>query len=198
VKRKFIVTIARQYGSGGLMIAKQLSDTLNIPFYDKTLLQIAAKKSGLGENFFEKADEDKNFLTSGMFADVFNTNPISDDLLFKIQSDVIRQIAQRESAIFVGKCADYILREHPNCISIFIYADKKDKIKRISLKNNISQKEAEKLIGHKDKERAKYYNYYTQKIWGAAESYNLCVDSSILGIDETSSLIRYFIEKKLK
>ena len=198
MKRKFIVTIARQYGSGGLMIAKQLSDALNIPFYDKTLLQIAAKKSGLRENFFEKSDEDKNFLTSGMFTDVFNTNPMFDDLLFKIQSDVIRQIAQKESAIFVGRCADYILREHPNCISIFIYADKKDKIKRISLKNNISQKEAEKLISHKDKERAKYYNYYTQKIWGATESYNLCVNSSILGIHETGSLIRYFIEKKFK
>ncbi|MDR2251258.1 MAG: cytidylate kinase-like family protein [Endomicrobium sp.] len=198
MKRKFIVTIARQYGSGGLMIAKQLSDALNIPFYDKTLLQIAAKKSGLGKVFFEKADEDKNFLTSGMLTDAFNTNLIFDDLLFKIQSDVIRQIAQKESAIFVGRCADYILREHHNCISIFLYADKKDKIKRISLKNNISQQEAEKLIGHKDKERAKYYNYYTQKLWGAAESYNLCVNSSILGIDETSCFIRYFIEKKFK
>jgi cytidylate kinase len=198
VKRKLIVTIARQYGSGGLMIAKQLSDALKIPFYDKTLLQIAAKKSGLGEFFFEKTDEDKNFLTSGMFADVFNTNPIFDDLLFKIQSDVIRQIAQRESAIFVGRCADYILRKYSNCISIFIYADKKDKIKRISLKNNISQKEAEKLIGHKDKERAKYYNYYTQKIWGTTESYNLCINSSILGINETVSLICCFIEKKFK
>jgi cytidylate kinase len=198
VKRKFIVTIARQYGSGGLMIAKQLSNVLSIPFYDKTLLQIAAKKSGLEENFFEKSDEDKNFLTSGMFANVFDTNSIFDDLLFKIQSDVIRQIAQKESAIFVGRCADYILREHPNCISIFIYADKKDKIKRISLKNNISQKEAETLIGHKDKERFKYYNYYTQKIWSSAESYNLCVNFSILGIDETVFLIRYFIEKKFK
>jgi cytidylate kinase len=198
VKRKFIVTIARQYGSGGFMIAKQLSDALNIPFYDKTLLQIAAKKSGLGEKFFEKADEEKDFLTSGMFADVFNTNPVVDDLLFKIQSDVIRQLAQKESAIFVGRCADYILREHRNCISIFIYADKKDKIKRIGLKNNISQEEAEKFINHKDKERAKYHNYYTQKIWGEAESYNICVNSSILGIDETVYLIRYFIEKKFK
>jgi cytidylate kinase len=197
VKRKFAVTIARQYGSGGLMIAKRLSDALNVPFYDKTLLQIAAKKSGLGENFFEKADEDKNFLTAGISANAFNTNPIFDDSLFKIQSDIIKQLARKDSAIFVGRCADYVLRDYPYCVNIFIYANDKDRIQLLVLEKNIIEKEAEERMQRVDKERAKYYSYYTQKIWGAINFYHLCVNSSVLGIDETAYFIQSFIEKSL-
>ncbi|MDR1087158.1 MAG: cytidylate kinase-like family protein [Endomicrobium sp.] len=198
MEKKFAITIARQYGSGGLMIAERLSHILNIPFYDKALIQLASKKSKLGESLFEKADEYKKFLAAELFEDVFNANPILDDSLFKIQSDVIKQIARKESAIFVGRCADYVLREHFNCISIFISANIEERIKRVSLRSNISHEKAEKLIYHTDKERAKYYNYYTQKIWSIAQSYNLCINSSVLGIDETASFIRYFIEKKFK
>jgi cytidylate kinase len=180
------------------MIAKLLSSTFNIPFYDKNLLQIASKKSGLGENIFANADEEKKISISGAFENVFNTNPIFNDSLFKIQSDIIKQLARKDSAIFVGRGADYVLRDLLDCTNVFIYADKKDRIKRLSLERNISEKEAEEQMRRTDKERAKYYNYYTQKIWGAAESYHLCINSSILGIDETASFIKSFIEKKLK
>ncbi|MDR2436654.1 MAG: cytidylate kinase-like family protein [Endomicrobium sp.] len=195
--KKYALTIGRQYGSGGLAIAKLLSKSLSIPFYDKTLLQMAAQKSGLEENFIEKFDEDKNFLTATMFSDVFNSSPILYDSLFKIQSNIIRQLAKKDSAIFVGRCADYVLRDFPDCLNIFIYADEKDKTQRLVSEKSITQKEAQERIHRVDKDRAKYYGYYTQKIWGAINSYHLCVNSSVLGIDETACFIQYFVEKSL-
>lgn len=197
MKKKYTVTIAREYGSGGLVIAKSLSKSLNIPFYDKTLLQMAAQKSGLEENFIKKIDEDKNFFTTAMFSDVFNSSSILGDSLFKIQSDIIRQLAKKDSAIFVGRCADYVLRDYPHCVNIFIYANEKYKIQRLVSEKGITQKEAQEQIRRVDKDRAKYYNYYTQKIWGAINSYHLCINSSVLGTDETASFIQSFVEKNL-
>jgi cytidylate kinase len=197
VVKKYTLTIGRQYGSGGLAIAKLLSKSLNIPFYDKALLQMAAQKSGLAENFIEKIDEDKNFLTAAIFPDAFNSSPILDDSLFKIQSDIIKQLVKKDSAIFVGRCADYILRDYPDCINIFIYANEKDKIQRLVSEKGITQNEARERIHRVDKDRAKYYGYYTQRIWGAVSSYHLCINSSVLGIDKTACFIQYFVEKSL-
>jgi len=205
VNKKFAITIARQYGSGGFLIGKKLSKDLNTAFCDKELIKIASEKSGLGKELFEAADEKKHFWFLGglheLFANIFgleqsNNNIILNDSLFKIQSDIIKQLAEKESSIFIGRCANYVLRNHPKCINVFVYADIKDRIKRISLHKNITDNKALEEIEHVDRERSKYYNYYTGKVWGAADSYHLCINSSILGIDETAELIRFFIERK--
>jgi len=127
-----------------------------------------------------------------------NNNYLSNDALFKIQSDVIRELAEETSCLFVGRCADYILRENPRCVNIFISASKEDRINRVCQKMNISPEKAEDLIDKTDRERASYYNYYSYKVWGAASTYHLCIDSSALGIDETVAFIKLFIQKKLK
>ena len=120
-----------------------------------------------------------------------------NETFFKIQSDVIRQLAKKESCVFVGRCADYILREDPRCINVFITANTDDRIKRIAQSHELSVEKAQTLIEKTDKKRAEYYNFYSNKVWGAAESYHLCINSSVLGIDETVAFIRRFIEQKL-
>jgi cytidylate kinase len=206
VNEKIAITIARQYGSGGFLIGKKLSKDLNTAFYDKELIKIASEKSGIGKELFEALDEKKHFWLLGglheLFANIFgfeeqnSNNIILNDSLFKIQSDIIKQLAGKGSSIFIGRCANYVLRNHPKCINIFVYADIKDRIKRISLHKNITDNKALKEIERADRERSKYYNYYTGKVWGATDSYHLCINSSALGIDKTVELIRFFIGKK--
>jgi cytidylate kinase len=200
----YAVTVGRQLGSGGKQIGELLSQKLNIPCYDKELIQMASLESGLGKEFFEKADEQNthsffgNFLGfhSGCMGDNLG-NYLSNETLFKIQSDVIKELAEKESCIFVGRCADYILRDHLSCLTIFITANTEDRIRRISQNEHISEKEAAILIEQTDKKRAAYYNYYSNKEWGKATSYDLCVNSSVFGIDAVISLIETYIRKNL-
>ena len=124
-------------------------------------------------------------------------NCLSNDALFKVQSDVIRKLAAQQSCLFVGRCADYILREHPRSVSIFISANKEERITRLCSLHSISTTEAEEMMQRTDKRRAEYYNYYSYKIWGAAATYDLCINSSILGIEETVNMAEDFIRKKL-
>jgi cytidylate kinase len=196
---KFVITISRQYGSGGILIAEQLSKCLNIKYYDKNLLLIAAKKSGLKEEILEQFDEKKRLFFSENLTEFYNNikNLVSNDTIFQIQSDIIKTLARKDSAIFVGRCADYVLRDMRNCVNIFIYANLQDRIKRISEKSNISKDEALKQINIIDEERSKYYNYYTGKVWKNIDSYDLSINSSILGINDTADIIASFV-KKLK
>ncbi len=202
--KKYVINIGRQLGSGGLMIGEKLSRQLDIAYYDKELIHLAAQKSGLCKEFFERADEKTKF---SFFSDSLGwlSNPMSEgyldnylhnETLFRIQSDVIRQLAEKQSCIFIGRCADYILRDHPCSTNIFITADLKDRIQRVAEKQKVSRKKAEEVIERTDKHRARYYNYYTNKEWGVAASYHLCINSSTLGIDETACYIREFIEKR--
>ncbi|MDR0686163.1 MAG: cytidylate kinase-like family protein [Dysgonamonadaceae bacterium] len=187
---KYIITIGRQLGSGGKIIGEKLAQKLNIACYDKELINIASKESGLGTEFFEKADEKSNFNALDSYFG-FRTgymgngsvNCLCNETLFKIQSDVIRNIAGRESCIIVGRCADYILRESNRLLRIFISANDNDRTKRLADSKNITEKEASVMIEHADKKRAAYYNYYSNKEWGNAASYDLCLNSSTLGID---------------
>ncbi len=207
MKEKYIINIGRELGSGGKSIGERLAQFYNIHVYDKKLIKLAAEESGLCQNFFEKADENnKGFIASlmgGMRIPFLGDgsmydNYLSNDALFKIQSDVIRKLAEQESCIFIGRCADYILREHPRCVNIFITADMKDRIKRIcSLNPELSAEDAEIYLEKADKKRSSYYNYYSNKTWGAAATYHLCVNSSVLGLDETTEYIKEFINKKL-
>ena len=198
-----IITIGRQLGSGGRHIGKQLAEQLGLSFYDKELINIASKESGLCEDVFEQADEKKNRslfsnwfgLRSSLMSGDFQVNScMSDESLFQIQSDVIRKLAEQQSCVFVGRCADYILRENPCCINIFISAEINDRICRVSKMMQISHEKAKELIRQTDKKRADYYNYYTNKEWGVAKSYHLCINSSLLGEDETLKFILKYIQ----
>jgi hypothetical protein len=178
-----------------------LSKRLEIPCYDKELIQLASRESGLGKEFFEKMDEKGSYtFLSSLFSFhsgyTGDNNYLCNETLFKIQSDVIKELAEKESSIFVGRCADYILRNQQRMIRIFISADWKDRIHRVSTKDAISEKEAEILIEQTDKKRAEYYNYYSNKIWGMSTSYDLCINSSIFSFEEIVSFIEEYVNKK--
>lgn len=204
MNKKIIVTIGRQFGSGGRTIGKKLAEQLGITYYDKELINLASKESGICGEFFEKADE-KNTgsllkaLAMGFTMNnaIFQCNDyLSNESLFQIQSDVIRKVAAEGSCVLVGRCADYILREEKDCINIFVSASPEDRMRRAMEYNHTGEKEAIEMIYKADKSRASYYNYYTDKIWGAAESYDLCINSSRYGIDKTTDFIRAFIEMR--
>ena len=205
MNEKFVINIGRQLGSGGRQIGEKLAAQFGIGFYDKELINIASKESGLGKEFFEKADEKQSHsiiggllgLRTNISNEVYVNNYLSNETFFKIQSDVIRDLAEEKSCVFVGRCADYILRDHPRSVNVFITADTKDREKRVALDKNITLEKAHDVIEKTDKKRAEYYNYFSNKVWGAAGSYHLCINSSVLGIDETVAYIHRFIEQKL-
>jgi len=202
----FVINIGRQLGSGGRQIGEKLADGFGIGFYDKELIQLASKESGLGKEFFERADEKSSFsfiggllgLRTNISNEVYTNNYLTNETFFKIQSDVIRELAGKESCVFVGRCADYILRDNPRCINVFITADTDDRIKRVAQTYQLSLDKAQELIVKTDKKRAEYYNYYSNKVWGAAGSYHLCINSSVLGTDQTVAFITQFIKQRLK
>ncbi len=204
MNKYYVITIGRQLGSGGLIIGEKLAAQLGISFYDKELIQIAAQESGLGKEYFEQADENKGYSIFGGFfglrgtiaEEPFSTYYLNNETLFKIQSDVIRKLAEKGSCLFVGRCADYVLADNPRCLNIFVYADMKDRIKRIEELQKITAEKARDFIDKSDKKRAGYYNYFSNKVWGVAESYHLCINSSVLGIDETVTLIRQLATKR--
>ncbi|MDR1743608.1 MAG: cytidylate kinase-like family protein [Dysgonamonadaceae bacterium] len=202
----FVLNIGRQLGSGGREIGMLVAKKLNIAYYDKELILIASKESGLGKEIFEQADEKKstfkfgkNFWGGGnSLSNYYVSNYLHGESLFKIQSDVIKGLAAKQSCLFVGRCADYVLRNHPHCINIFISADADTRINRLIYRQIIESPErAQDLISKTDKKRAQYYNYYTNKEWGMASSYHLCIDSSILGVEKTADFIIAFVKEKL-
>ena len=203
---KIILTIGRQFGSGGREIGQKLSEALGIAYYDKELLSAAAKESGLCEEVFARADERASSGMSYAFSMGFSymgiltpyNDILSNDELFRIQSDAIRNIAEKESCILVGRCADYILRDNPACISFFIHNTMENRIQRLVEGLNITVEEAKEKISKIDKSRSAYYNYYTNKVWGMASSYNFSIDASVLGIDESVAFMKSFVEKKLE
>ncbi|MBP7504874.1 MAG: cytidylate kinase-like family protein [Prolixibacteraceae bacterium] len=199
----FAITIGRQLGSGGREIGKKIAEELGIAFYDKELLQIASRESGLGKEFFEQMDEKKSHSIFGgllnlqnTFSDEFYTNYyLSNETLFKIQSDVIRNLAERESCLFLGRCADYVLKDSPRRLNVFISADPEERIRRTATLRQVSETKAREIIIKTDKKRAEYYRFYSNKTWGAAESYHLCINSSVLGIEETAAFLLRFIRQ---
>lgn len=205
MKDDFMITIGRQLGSGGRQIGQLLSKRLNISYYDKELITIASEKSGLVKEVFEKADEKKRFTFTGGLMGLkipvldsgFSNNYLWNEMLFKIQSDVIQNLANEKSCIFVGRCADYVLRDYPRLLSVFINAELEDRIKRVEEYYALNEKKAIDMIEKTDKKRAGYYNYYSNKLWGVAESYHLCINSSVLGIEATTDFIEHFLKKRL-
>lgn len=206
-KNKTIITIGRQLGSGGRTIGKKLAERLGIAYYDRELINLASKESGICGEFFEKADEKTSGGLLKAFAMGFSMNSaifqnndyLSNESLFQIQSDVIRKVAAEGSCVLVGRCADYILRDESNCLNVFVTARMEDRIKRVLEYNNeLKENEVEEFINKADKSRSAYYNYYTDKVWGAAASYDLCVNSSYYGIEATVDYILTFWENNTK
>ena len=204
--RKIIINIGRQLGSGGLAIARILAEKMDCKFYDKEILNLAAKESGFSEKFFEQNDENKGFLHSlfhfrapyiGSGSSSFYANNFSQESLFKFQSNAIRKAAEEGNCIFVGRAADYVLRDFEHVINVFITADLSERICCIAERHQCSPGEAEKIIKHKENERASFYNFYTGKRWGASESYDLCVNSSLLGQEKTADYIMDFALKAI-
>ena len=201
----FVINIGRQLGSGGRAIGKRLSQELGIAYFDKEILTIAARESGFCTEVFERSDEQKGFFRSVLGNLVpmmssggdFYNNQLSDEHLFPLQAEAIRKAAQQQSCIFIGRCADYILRDHPRHINLFFTANLEDRVARMASEKGITAEQAEELIEKTDRRRADYYNYYSGKTWGAAESYDLCINTSHLGFEGTAKMLIEYIESRV-
>lgn len=187
--KHIIINIGRQFGSGGKSVASSLGEKLGIQVYDNELIIKAAAESGFSPDLFRRSDEKKRIVELG-----FQTAGLNDREIFKIQSKVIRDIAQSASAIFVGRASDYVLRDM-DCLDVFITAPDENRIARIRERAGISGEEAARLMAKMDKGRESYYNFFTFSHWGVASNYDLCVDSSILGIDGTADFIIDFARR---
>ena len=189
-----IINIGRQFGSGGGFVAQAIGRKLGIPVYDNELISKAAEESGYSKSVFEGGEKRRSlfsmssFFASGRLAYGESSGYVNDDMLFKIQSDVIRGIAEKGDAIIVGRCADYILRDLP-CLDVFVCAPMEYRIQRLVKNEGLDPEEAEQLMRRKDRTRESYYNFYTFGSWGVASNYDLCIDSSILGIEGTADCI---------
>jgi len=201
MEKKILINIGRQYGSGGKLVAIALSEMIDIPVYDNDLISKAAEESGFSRELFAGSDEKKNFLSlsslfsSNRFGGALSNNFINDNELFRIQSQAILKLAENGSGIFIGRASDYVLREM-DCIDVFICAPIEDRIKRVAQRLSITEGEAEKVIAKNDKGRESYYNYFTFGNWGVAGNYDLCLDSSILGIEGTAAFIIEFGKRR--
>ena len=201
--KHIIINVGRQVGAGGQEIGRMLAQDFEAKFYDRELLNLAAKESGFSEKIFKQNDEKKGFLR-GLFniqaphmigGSLYGSN-FSQDSLFQFQSDAIRKAASEGSCVFLGRCADYILRDFDNVVNVFITASIDFRVELVSKVKDLDAEHARRLIEQVESRREQYYNYYTGKKWGAAESYDLCVDASLLGLEDTEKIIADFIRKR--
>ncbi len=199
---KYIITISRQFGSGGRIFGKSLAETLNIDFYDKELVSLAAKESGYNPEIFENVDERAtNSLLYSLSMGIYNLGngyaPMRDmpvnDKLYLLQHKIIKQLAVKPCVI-VGRCADYILKDRKNLLRIYIYANMEDRIKSAIKLHDVPENKAEAIIKKTDKTRANYYNFYTNQRWGAVENYDLCLNTSTISRDKAINMIKAIVE----
>ncbi|MCC8136641.1 MAG: cytidylate kinase-like family protein [Clostridiales bacterium] len=195
--KKVVIAIGRQFGSGGHEIGEKLAGKLGIKFYDKELIKVIAKQSGLCEKVLESYDEKPtNSLLYSIVMDVYPsvmyTGPTIDQQIYQANYDTIKQLGEN-SCVIVGRCADYILRDCPELVSVFIHADDDFRAKRIAAEYQLPDAKVRDMLVKTDKKRASYYNFQSEKKWGAAVSYNLCIDSSSIGIEGSVNLIENYI-----
>ena len=206
---KYVITIARQYGSGGRTIGEMLAERLGVHFYDKELMKLASEDSGINERLFNTADEKvKQNVFSKMFktekaykGDVISPESgefISEDNLFNYQAKVVKELAERENCVIVGRCADYVLKDYDHVLSVFIHGPKDFCMQEAAKKINLTGKELERFIAKTDKERADYYKYYTGREWTDARNYDLCLDSSKLGFERCVEEIIAYMNVRFK
>lgn len=200
--KKIVITIARQYGSGGKTIGKMLAERMQVPFYDKELMRMASDESGISEGLFAGADEKvKNSLLMSIVKNVYSgelITPDSDDFtssdnLFNYQAKIIRELAEQQSCVIIGRCADYVLKDYDNVLSVFVHAPHDFCVEQAGKKHSLNEKELEKLIAKTDRQRAGYYKYHTGREWTDARNYDLCLDSSKLGFERCVDEILAYI-----
>ncbi len=199
---KYTITISRQFGSGGKEIGKALADKLNIAFYDKELISLAAKESGVDPKIFENVDERATnsllySLSVGLYSFGNGFSSMGDlpvnDRLYMIQHKLIKKLANERPCLFVGRCADYVLKDNPHCINIFLYADLEYRIKRTIERNAVDPNRAEQAVNKADKTRANYYSFYSGRKWGAPENYHLCLNTGTLSTEQCVEIIENYI-----
>ncbi len=200
-----VITIARQYGSGGREIGKKLADDLGIKFYDRELITLAAKESGISSEIFKKVDEKATnsllySLSVGASATISSNYGISpqvpmNDRLFLLQHDIIKKVSA-EPCVIVGRCADYVLNDRVDCVKLFIYADMAKRIKYAVDVYKIPRDKAPGVIQRVDKTRANYYNYYSTGKWGNPNNYNLCINSGELGVSRCVELVEFYLRQR--
>ncbi len=197
MKNPLIITIGREYGSGGRQIGKALAERLGISYYDKEIITLAAKKSGLAEEFIAGNEQRvrsglmHNFSATASYHTGFFSNqylPLSENI-FIAQAQAIRDIAAKESAVIVGRCADYILEGRENTINVFIHAPMETRVKRIMELHGVDEATAIKEINRSDKERGNHYFRYTDMKWGKAQNYHVCINSALMGVDKTVEML---------
>ena len=205
MKKNLVITIGRECGSAGRLIGQKLAADLGVKCYDKELLTLAAKNSGLCEELFKTHDEKptSSFLYSlvmDTYSLGYNTSAYMDmpinHKIFLAQFDTIKKLAEEESCVIVGRCADYALADYPNTVSVFICGDEEDKIRHLMERHNVDEAKAKDIMIKTDKRRASYYNYYSSKRWGSCKSYDMCISSSAVGYDGAVDIIKEFAKKK--
>ena len=203
---KFVITIARQYGSGGRTVGQMLAKALNVEYYDKDLIIKASEESGINLDLFAGADEKpKNFFNrfkkknyGGEVLPPSHKNFNSEENLFNYQAKIIRDLADKESCIIIGRAADYILKDRDNVISVFVHAPMDFLLEQAGKKISLEGKDLERFIIHTDKTRAEYYRSHTGREWTDARNYDLCLDSSKLGFDKCVEEIIAYMNVRLK
>lgn len=198
---EYVITIGRQYGSGGRSVGKYLAEKLGVKYYDSELIRLAAEKNEVDSEFYKEADEKASKLFNGFFSFATPTGyylPIYNDMivndaLFMTQASIIREAAA-QSCVIVGRCSEYILREHPNLVRVFLYADKEDRKKRLVEKYGESEKNVEKVIAKSDRQRSVYYNTYTDGGWGEMGNYDICINTSKLSIEGAAETVLDYIK----
>lgn len=203
-KKFYSIALGRSLGSGGSEIAKYLAEQLNLNYYDRELLSAAAVKSGYNQELFEKSDEEKSELHSFftnlipfMSSTDYYGNKVDEDALFHILSETIRSIAATENCIIVGRCAEYILRDHRDTmLSVFVAADPENRILRLCDKRHIKPEQARKLILTNDKRRSAFHDFYSTNQWGHANTYDLCVNTSRIGIEEAKKIVLAYAKQR--
>ena len=204
----YVITIGRELGSGGKAIGELMAKELSIPVYDRRLILMAAEENGFDPAIFKQADETPS---KGLMSQVIHSlsspfaafsslysNSMSNDSLFKLQSDIILQKAQNEDCIIVGRCSDYILRHHPRHVSIFVRGNYDDRLRFIMQRNHLTQAEAKELIEHTDAIRSDYHNFYSETNWGDSRAYDICINSSLLGLEGTARMLTEFVKAALE
>lgn len=200
---KKIITISRQCGSGGHTIGQEVAKQLGISFYDKKLVEAVAKRSGLSEEFIEEQGEYHSHsllytiatnISSGYNAFHKENMPLPDQIEI-FQTELIKELAEKESCVIVGRGADYILKDRPDCLHVFIHGNIEDRKKRVITEHGAAENEAEALVLWRDKKRAQHYKYYTDRNWGMAGNYNLCLDSSRFGVESCVDFILRAVRK---
>ena len=195
--KKIIITISREFGSGGRFIGENVAKKLGVAFYDKAIIEMASDKTGFSQDYI-KENEQKltshslfNFAISGSYAGnmVFGNGESLQDTMFFAQSNVIKEVASKHSCVIVGRCADYVLEKFDNCINIFIHSDMQSKINRAVNEYKLDSASVEKILKDRDKLRAKHYNYYTGRVWGDARNYHACFNSDYIGLEKVEDII---------